>query len=633
MDDVEQQEQDALVFGLKGGESNAAKEADEMPWEPVPWTHEDEDKEQASAAEIVAKAMGVDPEHAQHAPEPKHSPAPKLPHQWPRTQKARGVKWLADNGIMGVQTGGGPIRPDRVSIHPGDGIHRGQCVSDEKLFARPCPFTPRHGFIESRPLRNFGDALDMMGQVLKADPYGEVIIMPLLSGAYSAVATNAGTVWGLNHDGATGEHETLMVPSPTVVADWNNVIIGPKNYAQITDCAYLELVENADEVVMVQVRSGPVQSANVGDFIPEDVVVTSCISPSDVKHDLGRWETLVKRSAKKKGVVILINSAPNRASHFAVHGIIAGLPIVFSIRPFWLSEHKGKTLTATEENESAIAPMIQSDYEELANEVMVRLNSGPKDTKDAKGTERDRHRVETSIGVCHAMGGWGPEKHLLALRAEGVVNCFLYTTYACLGELRHFYHHGPGRLAVSPEKPMLTDLTQFMSEQAASVVKACDGPRISRERVYKNSTGLAVADLIGLMKTARVDLAEPGWKKISALHNTANNGYGGVRWAESATLAWQLGRALVGFCKKPSAERWLKASMLYNRTINSCHNGGKVLTKWCGPGYFITGSSFPGFCLMNPVVAETVLGLSPEKMISRAQTLREFKRKTREVRI
>ncbi len=553
--------------------------------------------------------------------EPTPEPKPVYTDKgcWPQTQKARGVLFISRHSLC--LGGWGPQKPRNVSIHPG----KNHTSMLEVSFARPCPSTPRHGFLESRTLRGMTDALNMMGEVRDLDPNGEVIMMPLLSGEYSVVATNAGLVWGLGNDGATGEHETLTIPVPLPLGAWNKSIYRGRTLPGITNCGYLELVENKNQIVVVQLRDGPEQSINYGDFIPKDVVVKGVIRPVDVSFDLTKWETLVKGAKKKKGVVIVISTTPNRASHFAVHGLIANLPIVFSHDAEWLNKHKGDKLKATEEGVGAVEKMTQTDYEELAHEVMLKFT-----TKHEAKVETDIYRVETSIGVCHTMANWGADKHLLALRAEGIVSCFQFTARACLGELRHFYRRGPGRGGVEPEKLMQTDLGKFMSEFNAKGLVIGGGDYISREDIYDSVGNLTLADQISLMKTSRIDLAEPGWKQVAPGFKT-DCGFGGVRWAQCATLAWRLGRALVAFCKKPDQERWEKAALLYNRTINVCHNGGKVLTKWCPPDVFDTGVNSPSLCLLNPVVAHTIFG-SDTLRVSRTQTLRDFKRQVMEVK-
>ncbi|KKL48351.1 hypothetical protein LCGC14_2326390 [marine sediment metagenome] len=90
-----------------------------------------------------------------------------MSEEWPRTQKALGLVAL----LRGLRCGTWPATPPRgISIVPsqGGGPFEPLFFDDEDnegepsfaksitfpCFARPCPMTPRHGFVDSRVVRS-----------------------------------------------------------------------------------------------------------------------------------------------------------------------------------------------------------------------------------------------------------------------------------------------------------------------------------------------------------------------------------------------------------------------------------------------------------------------------------------------
>ena len=568
-----------------------------------------------------------------------------ISESWPITQKARGVLRLARGGVFSTALFSPwcMSRPSRVMVFPySDGNPPPFSFNkDETVFVRPCPFTPRHGFLESTDVSGgvSGLIVNMMSRVKEADPKGELILMPYLTGRWSAVATNAGVTWGMGNDGATGTgNNPAFIPCPVSKEHWNrtlvpDIITGADDAevmlvtrAGIKACAYLEIVEDEGKSVCVQLRDGPIQEAGAGNFIPEPMFVKAFITPAEVKFDLMKWETLVVSAKKKGNVALWINSEPNRASHFAVHGIIAGLPVIFhkstnrSSTPRAVQKLIGTTLNP---KEAKVIPLKKVHYEALAESIManvvhrVGLNLVPN-----ASIEQNEHRVATSIGVCHAMMAWGPERHLIELRAAGVVTCLLYSLAACFGELRHFYLAGPGRDGTGEDekRERLTKLETFLNK--AEIASLHSPSIVCRRQLYASIFSVPLVEQLKMIKDAEKDLEPPGW----------NSPFGGSSWANVANLTSLLGEALLLFCKKPNSSHWKEVALLYNRTINAAHNGGKVMTKWCPVSAFKAGARAPGFCFLNPFAAEIALGLSDlTRNRNPARVRLDFARKTKEM--
>ncbi|KKL48352.1 hypothetical protein LCGC14_2326400, partial [marine sediment metagenome] len=103
--------------------------------------------------------------------------------------------------------------------------------------------------------------------------------MPRYTGAYSAVANNAGIVWGFGNAGVTsgGGDGGLFIPAPVAVPVWRGLTCRPS--AGVADCPYVELVEDKGRVRLVQLRDGPAQTGAHGDYIPREMWVENVIRP------------------------------------------------------------------------------------------------------------------------------------------------------------------------------------------------------------------------------------------------------------------------------------------------------------------------------------------------------------------
>lgn len=471
-----------------------------------------------------------------------------------------------------------------------DGNDEGESFFTEEItfpcFARPCPTTPRHGFVESQRVFTTTQLLNLLAETLRADPGGEMIVMPWYTGKYSAVANNAGIVWGYGNAGVTsgvggGENTSRFIPVQLGVGVWARKTT--RASAGVTECPYVELVEDQGRVRIVQVRDGPAQAKAQGRYVPRALVVEHTISPGDVSHDLLRWDKLVRGA--RCGTVAVLGAGLTRFSHFAVHCLTNRVPIVFGEAPAI-----GTKLAPSAE--PPLAPFTQADHEYISRIIMGRLLAPEAIKELGVAGAADQNRVLTAIGTCHAMLGWGPEPHLLRLCAEGIVACFRYSATACLGEIRHFYRVGPGS---RPGIKLTTDMQLALGQEAYAQFKTekC----ISRNLTYTAVSLLPPRVQIKLLIQARADFNRAGWHQA----------FGGPSWAEAAKQTAWLGRSIISFCAKPNAGRWRRLQFRYNATLHACHNNGKVLTKWVPGAALTNGAAAPTLCFMNAFVAETLL--------------------------
>lgn len=519
---------------------------------------------------------------------------------WPKTQKAYGLLALAQGPSVVFN------HPGAFNIVPrteGDGFG----LDIEVLlsvpiplpcFARPCPRRPRHGFVESRGVHSTIEALTLFAEVLKVEPDAEMILMPRFTGKFSAVANNGGVVWGTGHDGVTnvGPGKTYFISAPCSREDWEAWVKracmgGPRRSVKTSECHYIELVEHKGEVRAVQLRPGPLQYGGAEmDYIPREVKVERVITLNDVGFDLIKWDKLIRGA--RQGAVVCLPKGTTRFSHYAVHCLLNRVPIVFGRKV-----EVGEVLKPT--GVAASTALRKRDYVYLACLILTQLLN-PRVVTDGNGgsanASQDKWRVTTAIGTCHAMAGWGRDRHLLRLRAAGVSACFAYAASAAIGELRHFYRNGPGCGACN-------GLIKPKHTTAMNKVLDADAHRaflhqeeVNRNPTYSRMSVLPVAVQISLLQQAAVDFKVPGW----------GGSFGGHRWAETAAQAAWLGRSLLSFCRKPDAARWARLQSRYNATLHCCHTHGKTLTKWVRPDVLNLGSTVPGLCFMNAVTAGLV---------------------------
>lgn len=240
-----------------------------------------------------------------------------------KTQKAKGL--LALKKHYGYET---PVIRTLSIIQSKEGVEK---VKSGSYFARPCPLTPRHGFVESRVVTTKGEILKIFEETIAADPEGEVAlteVLPQHENLLNAVVTPHSLCVGKGHDGATGGKNTVTIPlAPIGVApayQYNEDLI---QEAGIKTYPYVEAVVgqqgSGDGAILTQLRDGPVVSETGGDWIPIETIVTKVVKPDG---DLLKWETLMKEA--QKGWVVW-NPGGGPTDHASIHARLHDVPIVY----------------------------------------------------------------------------------------------------------------------------------------------------------------------------------------------------------------------------------------------------------------------------------------------------------------
>jgi hypothetical protein len=200
------------------------------------------------------------------------------------------------------------------------------------VFARPCPLTPRHGFVESRQVNSEEELLELLREVKNADPYGEILLTSLINASWNAIYTNGVVYIGRGHDGATAGKNVRFFPvSEPVIWGWKGEWGSP----------FVEMVKS-DGLgwTTTQFRGGPKVDAR-RDFIPQEIVVKDVIWVDPDKVDALEWERKMKSLPED---TVVYHPGGSLTCHTAIHAIINQVPYVTSFEP-----KVGETLSPTTE--------------------------------------------------------------------------------------------------------------------------------------------------------------------------------------------------------------------------------------------------------------------------------------------
>jgi hypothetical protein len=257
-----------------------------------------------------------------------------------RTQKAKGV-------LNGLPILFEDFRDMKYFFAQREHILIDKCPTDMYYnlpsFVRPCPLRPRHGFIESRVVRDNNELTKLWKEVRKIDKRGELLLGPYIKGVkYNSIYVNSGLLSvGPGNAGATGGIGSISFPvastkfGPYLV---NTAGLNKKDTLYIEAvCAKTDTICDNDNYtgypfgktiwMPTQIRGGPKVEAAYEDYIPYKIIVKEIVTPC---NDLLQWEKSVKKF--KKGTVVYGNGH-TLASHAAIHCILNKVPFIISKKP------------------------------------------------------------------------------------------------------------------------------------------------------------------------------------------------------------------------------------------------------------------------------------------------------------
>jgi hypothetical protein len=250
-----------------------------------------------------------------------------------RTQKLRGYLELAKktHGDTGIQV----PRP----------FHAVQSVEDlpstesaYPTFARPCPKTPWHGFVESRIVKTRDEAAALFEEAQKYDSEAELLLCKPIEADYNLVVTPSSVTIGPGNDGATAGRDVITIPlvGSAFGGNWGDPETLLKSGVDITkEDPYFEVVTHGQYAYVTQLRAG-VKAPRSQDYIPSRFTVQHVVP---AEGDLIAFRDAA--AAFPDGTVVNHHGG-SLTSHYGVHCLINNLPVVTSFVP-----EVGQTLEKT----------------------------------------------------------------------------------------------------------------------------------------------------------------------------------------------------------------------------------------------------------------------------------------------
>lgn len=454
------------------------------------------------------------------------------------------------------------------------------------LFARPCPITPRHGFVDSKIVNSNNAIRTIFDAALEADPEAELVLTLPITALFSAIITPAGLSIGPGNAGATDGKNSIFIPCPG-----DNTLAGlikPDFLALIgiTDTLFTEFVysKSSKSPVIVQLRDGPALPSTC-DSIPRAMTVRTIINPEN--RNLLAWEKYIAKLAKDKANKNIVVCLPNStlASHYAVHAIVAGLTVVTSHKV----EIKEKLAPAK------LATWTGGDYVALAKRIKFWAQNNP---------TGNHIELRTALASVHCAAVWPPEKHLVELIAFGVTRAFWFMASACVAEGRHWFRHGGGvptpGVGSSGSRLMPTLPVEWIVMPGEG--SADDENNNSRDMIYARTFEIRIDRLARLLDAARIDFSGK-W----------NGSFGGSNWLEAAEQALGLYHSVATFYQRPSQKTFRDLIRAWNSAVHTAHNGGRLIDKWVSGKVLDIAHAGPAVVLNNVNVWEILSGATKQQ--------------------
>lgn len=469
----------------------------------------------------------------------------KLELPKPKTQKAKGIL-KALNLVLEKyhHTRSFFARVDHSLIIDEDGVKNNTYLP---CFARPCPKVPRHGFVDSRPIKSNKDLMKLWHEVKENDPDGEMILGPYLPNVdYNAIFVSSGTLSvGKGNDGATAGKDSISFPvSPH---KFTKKILDKAAISE-DDAAYMEAIypKNWERWALTQMRGGPALASVSPDFIPNQIKVEKIVEPHD---DLLKWEQDVKDFSP--GTVVY-GAGHTLASHAAIHCVLHNIPFVTTKKP-----KIGEILTPNQDNKNT--------FERRRFKKGVRAGINVCRTVSRSDMPR---LFYFSISVLHNWAYLKNSDHAdWLLGAASVVLVKLCAALA-LGEHRHSRENKQNNGETNREKVY---------------VKALNNPTDSLKK------------LPNVLK----EFYSGYW----------DSGFGGLPWATCTWYSNKLWQKIVNMFNHKSltiSEKEISGIVeVVNRTINLAHNGGWWFNKFTTKedmDFIAKSPGFAAFCVSDVFV-------------------------------
>lgn len=399
------------------------------------------------------------------------------------------------------------------------------------LFVRPCPIVPRHGFVDSRPMKakDVDGIWGILQEVLAVEPEGEVMLGDFIQDAkYSAIWTPGLLTVGEGNDGATSGKQVVSYPlvTPNKLGQFPMHDVGilhcPRsdkyslNTFGVSDTPYMELVQADGANYLTQIRNGPRVESVAPDYIPKKVTVETVLMAGG---DLLEWETLTQQCAKKSGTVVY-HPGGSMTDHYAVHARSHQIPVCVTFKP-----KVGDTLEALQQETE---PDPQAVLEGLLYGAQVNFNTLNSKVGWDSAVALIPYTLHNSAAMTGSYGRWLGLAAALMLRFGAV---------AMRGEVRH----------LNPNN------------------------KSDRMSVYSRYTNKSLT------------FHRACWNRLTNAFRHGNfrsAGFGGVKWAQCGLSLKDLFNASKALCEAPNGHTVGQLIRALNIATHQAHNNGWWLNKF-----------------------------------------------------
>lgn len=398
-----------------------------------------------------------------------------------------------------------------------------------RIFARPCPLVPCHGFVDSRVVSSASDILQVVKETVKADPNGEVILMPFIEAKYSAVQVGEYVTLGIGHDGVTaGKGQKVTLPASILPVDVSSKTFRTQRWHQ-------------DQIGMYQPHMYEMVVAERNGELRWHVVQARAVKPDVENAGSKGWgwfskhvtcfpwtfySILDSRSWNHSKLMSVAKATPipdriyvvdSMASHGAClfiehnHSVITFDKIQSLCPDQWISGNKGKGVTVDEAPAPITEPMAGM-LDILAARFASELGK-PIRKSHPFWIESDWVNLASTTAKSAREIGASDNPRLMMVLGEGLAYLFRLSVTACIGEARHAWRHGWG-LALRG-KPLLR-----LKPSDAHPIPAGDRNSIYAEQLDNPSIAnllrnLAAADALFAMQWHGNAFGGPKWHTIS----------------------------------------------------------------------------------------------------------------------
>ena len=448
-----------------------------------------------------------------------------------QSQKAIGIQ-----ALQHVYYGEGPGVPTPapyLAVYPATVtaaailLARPQLLKFNPMFVRPCPITPRHGFVESRVVSTPEQLQTVIDETFAADPEGEIMLMNPINAKYNAVWVPSCLTWGKGHDGATAGKNTQSIPLGGKV---DHTLPFEEAGIKPDQDPYVEVVYDPPKSCLTQLRAGPKLVGVNPDYIPVGITVKEVITV-DPTSDLLAWESLIQAASKRPGVAIY-HPGGSLTDHFSVHARTFFIPVLTTFEP-----KVGDVLVATLDQPPELEPAGVLEGLEVGNSFFLKHESG----FTPNGCKEDATQATNMLlHALHNSGVWGGSNSWLF--GVGVAFMLRVGSTALKGEARHLARQNGGS-ASNRNMVYCKTINHTLCQHRAAT------PRLIQVFRYGKFMGSV----------------------------------GGIKWAQCGLALGELFDAVGELSRTPTTDSLNQLVRVYNRAVNQAHNGGWWLNKFIHP--------------------------------------------------